>query len=177
MENPIALWHADHVYFRSLLALLQREVDAFHAGERPDYELMLDIVAYLREFSDRLHHPREEFAFHRLAGRCPDLRDVLARLSREHHIIARAGDILVDKLNAVLNGALMPRGEVEVAAATFLVYYGNHMALEDEAVLPRAAQALGEEDWQMVWNATLPAALQEGTHFHAMRRELAAARS
>src|SRR6185436_6269445 len=111
MENPIAAWHADHVYFRSLLALLQREVDAFHAGERPDYELMLDVITYLREFSDRLHHPREEFAFQRLGARCPDLRDVLARMSREHHIIARAGDMLVDKLNAALNGAIMPRGE------------------------------------------------------------------
>jgi hypothetical protein len=71
----------------------------------------------------------------------------------------------------------MPRGEVEVAAATFLVYYGNHMALEDEAVLPRAAKALRDQDWQMVWTATLPAAMQEGEHFRVMRRELAAARA
>jgi hypothetical protein len=31
------------------------------------------------------------------------------------------------------------RAEVEVAAATYLVYYGNHMAKEDELVLEPAA--------------------------------------
>lgn len=175
MESPIAHWHADHVYFRSLLALLQAEVDAFHAGERPSYELMLDIVSYLREFSDRLHHPREELAFQRLAARCPDLRGVVARLAREHHVIALAGQTLVDKLNAVLDGAVMPRGELEVAAATYLVYYGNHMALEEEAVLPRAATALTGRDWKQVRSATTAAAAKEGERFRAMRRELAAA--
>ena len=44
-------------------ALLRRELDAFHSGERPNYELMLDIISYLREYSDEMHHPREDVAF------------------------------------------------------------------------------------------------------------------
>ena len=45
MSGPLAMWHTEHVYFRRLLELLQKELDAFHRGERPNYELMLDIVA------------------------------------------------------------------------------------------------------------------------------------
>src|SRR6185503_8101609 len=63
MNSPVALWHTEHVYFRRLLGLLQVELDAFHRGERPNYELMLDIVAYLREYSDAFHHPCEDVAF------------------------------------------------------------------------------------------------------------------
>ena len=40
-----------------LLHLLQREADVFHAGERPNYELMLDIISYLRDFTDRFGNP------------------------------------------------------------------------------------------------------------------------
>ena len=89
--NPIAAWHEEHVYFNQLLHLLQREVDVFHAGTRPNYELMFDIVSYLREYSDRFHHPREDEAFARLAKRCPDMELQLARLAQEHRVIAQAG--------------------------------------------------------------------------------------
>jgi len=49
IPNVVAVWHREHVHFRSLLHLLQREVGRFNAGERPNYELMLDIITYLRE--------------------------------------------------------------------------------------------------------------------------------
>jgi hemerythrin-like domain-containing protein len=154
MTESVTLWRTEHVYFQRLLKLLQKELDAFHRGERPNYELMLDIVSYLREYSDQLHHPREDVAFARLAQRCPDLKLELARLTQEHRVIARAGETLRQHLESVLAGAIIPRAEVEVAAATYLVYYGNHISKEDELVLERAAQLLTPEDWQAVKHAT-----------------------
>ena len=181
MTDPATLWHAEHEYFHCLLQLLQREVERFHRGERPNYELMLDIVTYLRDYSDQFHHPREDVAFARLAERCPDLRPDLARLSQEHRIIARAGEALRQHLDAILGGAMVQRAEVEVAAATYLVYYGNHIAKEDELVLERAAQALTSEDWQAV-KAAVPAQAadplfgeQPEERYRALRRQIAAA--
>lgn len=150
MTGPVAHWHTEHVYFRRLLELLQAELDAFHRADRPNYELMLDIVAYLRDYSDQFHHPREDAAFERLAVRCPDLKLELARLKQEHRVIARAGETLRQHLENVLAGAIVPRAEVEVAIATYLVYYGNHLAKEDELVLTRAAEVLSPGDWDAV---------------------------
>src|SRR3954470_7219656 len=150
MSGPLAIWHTEHVYFRRLLELLQNELDTFHRGERPNYELMLDIVAYLRDYSDKFHHPREDVAFARLAQRCPDLKLDLARLGQEHRVIARAGETLRQHLEAILGGSMIQRAEVEVAAATYLVYYGNHLAKEDEIVLPRAAELLSPGDWEAI---------------------------
>jgi hemerythrin-like domain-containing protein len=179
MSGPLAIWHTEHVYFRRLLELLQNELDAFHRGERPNYELMLDIVAYLRDYSDQYHHPREDVAFGRLAQRCPELKLDLARLSQEHRIIARAGETLRQHLEAILAESLVSRAEVEVAAATYLVYYGNHIAKEDELVLDRAAQALTPEDWQAVRAAVTPKPDPIfGEHpeerYKALRRQIAA---
>ena len=158
MENPVAAWHSEHAYFKRLLGLLQKEVDAFHAAERPNYELMLDILTYLREFTDRSHHPREDVAFACLAQRFPDMQLPLARLQQEHRVIAHAGETLRNHLAAILDGAIVPRDEVEMAAATYLVYYGNHIAKEEEDVLTRAAAALTGEDWNAVRNAVPHAA-------------------
>ena len=153
MIDPISAWHEEHVYFNQLLRLLQREVDVFHHGGRPNYDLMLDIISYLRDYSDQYHHPREDEAFARLAKRCPDMALSLARLEQEHRVIAHAGEALRGSLEAAVGGAIVPRAEIEVAAATYLVYYGNHIAKEEEDVLPRAAKELGAADWKAVKDA------------------------
>ena len=176
--DPIIAWHTEHTYFHQLLGLLQREVDLFHRGSPPNYEMMLDIVNYLRDYSDRVHHPREDVAFACLAKRSPDLALVLSRLSQEHRVIAHAGEALRKLIQAILGGAVIPRAEVEVAAATYLVYYGNHIAKEEEDVLPRAAKVLTPEDWDAVRNAVRPVAdplfggAPEG-RYRELRRQIA----
>ncbi|HEV8259229.1 MAG TPA: hemerythrin domain-containing protein [Burkholderiales bacterium] len=153
MTDAMTAWHAEHAYFRQLLDLLHKQVDLFHTGDRPNYELMLDIVSYLQEYSDKVHHPREDAAYARLAKRRPDIELTLARFGQEHRVIAHAGKNLLNLLNQILGGALMQRAEVEVAAATYLVYYRNHIAKEEEDFVSRAAQALTAEDWEAVRNA------------------------
>ena len=107
MADPIAAWHAEHQYFGRLLALLHKQIDVFHTGEQPNYELMLDIVAYLRDYTDHVHHPREDVAFTHLAKHRPDLSLVLERLKQEHRVIAQAGETLRQRLQAIIDGAIM----------------------------------------------------------------------
>ena len=156
MADPTDAWHAEHAYFNQLLDLLHKQVDVFHTGKRPNYELMLDIISYLRDYTDRYHHPREDVAFARMAERCPDIGLVLVRLQQEHRVIVHAGETLRNHLEAVLGGTIVPLADIEMAAATYLVYYGNHIAKEEEDVLPRAAQVLTPEDWEAVKTAVPP---------------------
>jgi hemerythrin-like domain-containing protein len=151
--TPVEMWRAEHARFQRLLAELQSHVDLFHSGERPDYERMIGIVDALHEAGESNHHPREDVAFERLALRCPDLALPLARLKQEHRVIANAGEALRELLSEALDGAVLPRAQIEVAAAMYLIYYGNHVAHEEEDILHRAAESLTAEDWQAVRDA------------------------
>jgi hemerythrin-like domain-containing protein len=150
MANPIAAWHADHVRFGRLLDKLEKEVALFHTGEQPNYELMRDIVLWLRHYSDGAHHPREDAAFERMVLRDPALRIPVNRLLQEHRVIAYAGESLLARLEDAANGGFAPRADLEAAAATYLVYYRGHMATEEDMILPRAAELLQDADWAAV---------------------------
>ena len=154
--NHIAHWHAEHANFSRLLDILQKEIDAFHSNAAPNYDLMVDIVSYLRHFPDVHHHPREDAAFALLAKRDPSLAVELERLRQEHRVIAAAGEELLKTLNDVTSGAVIARAVVESVAAMYLVYYRHHIAAEEEEVLPRATRLLSAEDWREV-NAAGPA--------------------
>jgi hemerythrin-like domain-containing protein len=150
MENPVAAWHAEHVYFDRLLDLLEHEVAVFRTGERPNYELMLQIIHYLHHFADRYHHAREDVAFACLAKRTQGMELELVRLHQEHGVIAQAGADLLKCLEAILDGAVVPRADLEAMSDTYLLYYRNHIATEEREVLPRAARALTPQDWEAV---------------------------
>lgn len=154
--NNIAHWHAEHVNFLRLLDILQKELDAFHHGAQPNYDLMVDIVSYLRHFPDVHHHPREDVMFSCMAKLDPSLSIALERLRQEHRVIAAAGEELLKTLNEVTSGAVIARAVVESIAAMYLVYYRHHIASEEEEVLPRAARLLSAEDWREV-QAAAPA--------------------
>jgi hemerythrin-like domain-containing protein len=97
-----------------------------------------------------VHHPREDLAFERMVQRDPALRIPVNRLLQEHRIIAYAGESLLERLEDAANGGFAPRAELEAAAATFLAYYRSHMATEESAILPRAAELLQDADWAAV---------------------------
>ena len=176
--DPVAAWRDEHDYFARLLRLLQKQVDVFHAGREPNYALMQDIVSYLREYSDRFHHPREDVAFERLTSYCPELELIVARLQQEHRVIAHAGATLLAHIQAALEGSILPREQLEVAAATYLIYYQNHIRTEETAILTRATQNLTAEDWEAV-RAAVPVApdplfgANPQVRFSELRRQIA----
>lgn len=172
MFDPIKAWHEEHMYFRRLLRLLQEEVDVFASGDEPNYQLMRDVISYLRDWGDAYHHPREDEAFRRVVKKRPDRQLPVTRLIQEHRVVARAGEQLERMLEEVEAGAIIPRAQLEVAAATYLVYFGNHIAKEEEDILPLAGEVLTAADWDAVKAAAPSRHPDVGAHPLERFREL-----
>jgi len=74
----------------------------------------------------------------------------------------------------------MSRSSIEVAVATYLVYYVNHIAVEEEDVLPLAAKELTPADWAAVRDAAPerhepPFGDATEPQYHELRRHILAA--
>jgi hemerythrin-like domain-containing protein len=177
MIDPIGKWHDEHAQFCRLLNHLDAQMVAFHDGGEPDYDLMADIITYLKEYSDCQHHKREDVAFAILAERDPTLVPLVRRLAHEHRVIDTVGDALHSYLMCVLNDGIVSREVLEGAAATYLVYYRAHIESEESLILPAAARLLNDRDWKAVGDA-VPSApdpifgAEVGTSYRAMRAQL-----
>ena len=179
MADPVAVWHAEHMRFASLLDFIEQQMAVFHAGQDPDYELLRDVVHYLHHYADRYHHPREDVAFERLVKHDPGLRFPINRLLQEHRVLDSAGRTLLELLDDILGDVVHQRADVEAAAATYLVYYRRHLDMEEDEILPRAARMLEPADWAAVATAVPPVpdplfgdAVTE--RYHELRRRLTA---
>jgi hemerythrin-like domain-containing protein len=114
----------------------------------PDFDVLRAMLFYVDEFPERLHHPKESaLLFPLLRERAPELAPVLDRLDHDH---ARGERAIRDLEHALLAFEVMGeprRAGFEQALATYLDFYLQHMALEEDEVLPAARRTLTEADW------------------------------
>ena len=150
MSDSIALWHAEHTNFATLLDLLEGELDLFHKGGSPDYELMLDIMFYMTHYPDVLHHPKEDLAFARIMEREVNARPVVDELTEQHAHLKEFGSALVHSLDDIVNGSITAREHVEVPGRAYVAEFRNHMQREETAILPLAATLLHDRDWAAI---------------------------
>jgi hemerythrin-like domain-containing protein len=137
----------DHRNMRLLLGIVEEEMDAYHEGRVPDFDLLRSIAEYTLHYPDLFHHPKEDLVFERLVARDPSAKAVIGDLGQEHK---RLGD-LTRRFAAALGNAArdveMPRAWLESLAQEYLSANLTHMQLEEKQFLPRAIATLTDQDW------------------------------
>ena len=61
----------EHRNIEKLLAVLERELEVFDLGGRPDYEVIRAVISYFEAYPEEYHHPQEDLVFARLKQRDP----------------------------------------------------------------------------------------------------------
>jgi hemerythrin-like domain-containing protein len=147
MHDTLTQWHMDHVNFAKLLDQLETELQSLHDGQLPQYDLMLDIMYYMTHYSDVLHHPKEDLVFARVKERDHDAAAKVDELTQQHAHLHSLGQQLVNDLDDVVAGSIIPLERVESDARDYLQTFRKHMRMEEREVLPLAAKLLRDVDW------------------------------
>ena len=153
MSATLAQWHTEHVNFAKLLDCLEAQLDLFHDGGTPHYELMLDIMFYMTHYPDALHHPKEDLALERMRARDPGVGAIADELDIQHEDLHHMGAELVLRLSNIVNDGITPRDELEIPARDYIATFREHMIFEERRVLPMAARLLGDSDWAAIDSA------------------------
>ncbi len=151
MSHAIRIIEDEH---RSLAAVLNglcevaRQVRQGQAA--PDLPLFQAMIDYIREFPERLHHPKEDqHLFRLLRLRAPELAPVLDRLGEEHvrgsEVLEQVGSALRD-----VQAGTAPFDDLDRAIQAYAELEWSHMRTEEREVLPRAARALTPADWASI---------------------------
>lgn len=135
----------DHRNMATMLDLLGRQVDHIRNGDRPDYELIHDIMRYMTVYSDAVHHPKEDLLYASMKAEKPDLDADLARVGPEHREIAELGETLRNDVEAVASGAAVTRERIIADTTEYVRQLRQHMAWEEEDLFRRARDLVQSE--------------------------------
>lgn len=157
MHPMIAELHQDHINFGRLLGLLERELMLFQQGEDPNYFLVLDMVAYVENYPDLFHHPREDAIFRVYLERHRAGEDTIQQLMDEHRILVEHSQQLHELIEQVLQGSVLPRESIETELSTYINLQRRHLNAEEAQVFSLMDESLQADEWARI-KEMIPAA-------------------
>ncbi len=144
---------SDHENVAHMLDILDKQLDKVHQMKPADFDLMRDIMHYMTHYPDRTHHPLEDLVIHKLIEHDPSAREMGENILREHGGLAKKGQIFLDMLVQVTDGAMVLREEIEAAGRDYVAFLRAHMKKEDERLFPLARKTLTHGDWSEIRRA------------------------
>lgn len=151
MTDAIAVIKTEHRNLMRVVNTFDAVLRAVEAGRDPDFALLDAIVDYLKTFTDRYHHPKEDlYLFAALRAQSPDAHAILDELEAEHGQCYAATDGLAKALEAYRAGAPGGREGFAEAAKAYRHLQLRHLQKEEGVVMPMARAALTAEDWARI---------------------------
>ena len=167
MNEILNKLHIDHVNASKLLYLLEAQLMKLEAGDTPNFLLMQDIMRYMVDYSDNVHHPLEEIIFKRLEKIDQNSRQAIRQLYNEHTELVEMGDALTDRLANTVGdsivqivtfthlGWIVGDTTVRVDTITNLVWkylqlLRSHMHTEEEEIFPWIERLFSVSDWSEI---------------------------
>lgn len=142
--------HEDHRNMAVMLDLLARETDNIRQGEKPDFELIHDIMRYMTVYSDAVHHPKEDVLYGAMKKERPELAAGLEQVGPEHDDIARLGMQLRNDVEAIASGAAVTRERIIADATDYVDRLRKHIDWEEGDLFKRAEDLVRDESLMFV---------------------------
>jgi hemerythrin-like domain-containing protein len=143
----------EHRNIEKLLAILERELEVFDHGDRPDYEVIRAVIGYFEVYPEVYHHPQEDLVFARLRTRDPAAAAKVGDLAREHQKGAERLRRVAHAVDNVLADREILRESVDAIVRDFIEQERRHMMMEDRHFFPAALKALKAQDWTEIASA------------------------
>jgi len=146
MSTVMQSLHRDHCNLGKLLDLLSGQIEIFRQGRRPDFDLMIDIMDYIENYSDVVHHPKEDLIYNAMRARSELARGAIDRLLDEHKILSESTREFRQTLEGIMGDAVTSRDTVEQRGEEFIAMQRRHLNAEEGQVFPLVNQVLSEQD-------------------------------
>ncbi len=139
----------EHSYMVQLLVILRNKTAQLKAGETINYSLVFEIVSYLMNHSEKVHHPKEDIIYRHYLKHYGETQNI-ENLESEHK---RLSDITAEFLlvvEMILQDAVVPQQVFISQLEGFVSAQKAHLELEERHILPMIVDTFTMKDWQMV---------------------------
>jgi len=140
--------HRDHKNIMQLLRVLRNKIELLKQDEKVNYQLIKSIMVYLKNYSDKYHHPMEDLIYGYYLKYRVVTDQVANRLSDEHKQIKLITGELNDMVEMILLDAIVPKDLFIEKLTTFVSKQTDHLHYEEQEILPAIKSSLSPDDWE-----------------------------
>ena len=149
--NIIDELHNDHRRLSKILKLLAHQLELLKSDGSPDYILLQDILDYIENYPEFVHHPREDAVFKAFLERHDELQETINNLLLEHQEMEHMTKELREEVDGIARNALVVNKKMlEQQLLKYLKRQMHHMNTEESKVFPVLQQKLTADDLRRI---------------------------
>jgi hemerythrin-like domain-containing protein len=151
LPDAIVTLSDEHRYLSLLLDTLEEQLFATDLTAPGAFFLIQDIIHYLSEYTDAVHHPTEDLMFEKLLQRNPDTEFQVTHLRHDHEAL-HDSTARIQKLleQATKRGTPKAIEAVRAAARKYIDQLRKHIDIEETELFPSAIRCLANRDWHEI---------------------------
>ena len=149
-RNPLDDLRREHANMRSVLVLVDRQLDLLEAETGNDPILLVNALYYMRKFPSLVHHPKEDAIFERLATMDPAWQAEVETLREQHREIYRLEDWLLEASLDTPRPGTPERARLVEFGRHYLDLQRQHSESEERRLFPQALTSLKPRDWEAI---------------------------
>jgi len=151
LPDAIITLSDEHRYLSLLLDTLEEQLQLTDLTAPGDFFLIQDIVHYMYEYIDAVHHPTEDLMFDILLQRSPDTATEVAHLRRDHKALHKNTARVQRLLDLAVKRRSPKAAEaVRAAASKYIDRLRRHIQIEETELFPSAVRCLANRDWHAI---------------------------
>ena len=143
----------DHHHLTKVMRVLEAQLARRDSDDDDvDWSLLAEVLAYVSEYPDAVHHPLEDRMFDKVLdkGLTPAERELVHfNLSQHAEIIGATAQLSAD-IDRILNDIVVPIEVVVDHCRRYLDMQRSHMRNEQVHLFPLAERLLDDDDWREI---------------------------
>ena len=149
-RSPLDGLRREHANMRSVLVLIDRQLDLLEAEAGSDPILLVNALYYMRKFPSTVHHPKEDAIFARLSAVEPAMKPEMEKLREQHREIYRLEDWLIEASLDAPKPGTPDRTRLIEFGRHYLDLQRQHSETEERLLFPQALASLKPRDWEAI---------------------------
>jgi hemerythrin-like domain-containing protein len=136
----------DHANMARMLHVLQLKQKALADGDRPNFQLVREVVDYILDYMEGFAVPLERICAERLQVLAPESQEVTERLTRDYQALRNQLKQLSNDIDMILMDAVVPMDRFASDLKAYLEAHRAYLRDEREMLFPLLRKHFSDQD-------------------------------
>lgn len=153
MKLTLESLYRDHDNFRRVLYLLEQLLIDISRGSSPDYPLVQRILAYIQDYPERVHHPREDAILMVIVNKGLEeekFREDINILVRDHSEIEGMTREVLHAFERKYVSRHADDADIRNSLSRLIQRQRAHLLFEEVSIYPHIADHLDDAEWEAI---------------------------
>ncbi len=143
----------DHANMARLLHVLSLKHRTLDAGERPDFQLIREVIDFILDYMSGFTVPLERVCGEQLMAKASEAGDLTQRLSSDYHALNERLKRLSQDLDMILMDAVVPMDRFAHDLKAYLDAHRGYLRAEREELFPLIRKYFDDDDLERLAKA------------------------